>query len=68
MPESPSKSKSRPNEMTIIVVMITLMLLLPPIVVLWAFDGSYWLMPYLVWSAIILLSYFLQRHLNKNAV
>jgi len=54
--------------MTIIVVMITLMLLLPPIVVLWAFDGSYWLMPYLVWSAIILLSYFLQRHLNKNAV
>jgi Na+-driven multidrug efflux pump len=66
MPES--TSESRPNEITIIVVLIALLILLPPILVLWAFEGSYWLMPYLVWSAIILLSYFLQRHLKKHAV
>jgi hypothetical protein len=66
MPES--TSKSRPNEITIIVVLIALLLLLPPMLVLWAFNGSYWLAPYLVWSAIILLSYLLQRHLKKYAI
>jgi hypothetical protein len=66
MPES--TSESRPNEMTIIVVLIALLLLLPPLISLWAFEGSYWLTPYLVWSAIILLSYLLQRHLKKHAV
>jgi hypothetical protein len=60
-------SESRPNEITIIIVLIALLILLPPFIGLWAFEGSYWLMPYLIWSAIILLSYLLQRHLNKHA-
>jgi hypothetical protein len=66
MPES--TSESRPNEITIIVVLIVLLLLLPPLIGLWAFEGSYWLIPYLIWSVIILLSYLLQRHLKKHAV
>jgi hypothetical protein len=63
-----STSESRPTEITIIVALIALLILLPPLIGLWAFEGSYWLIPYLIWSAIILLSYLLQRHLKKHAV
>lgn len=64
----PPTSESRPNEITIIIVLIALLLLLPPLIGLWASEGSYWLTPYLIWSSIILLSYLLQRHLKKHAV
>jgi hypothetical protein len=63
-----STPETRPNEITIIVVLIALLLLLPPIVVLWSYNDSYWLVPYLIWSIIILLSYWLQRHLKKHAL
>jgi len=61
-------SKLRPTEITIIVLLISLLVLLPPLFTLWFSIDSPWLMPYLIWLGIILLSYWLQRLLRKHAI
>ncbi len=49
-------------------VLIALLLLLPPMSSLWFGSHVPWYLPYLVWLAIILLAYWLQRLLRKHAV
>jgi hypothetical protein len=63
-----SKSDIRPTEITIVVVLISLLVLLPPLLGLWFSSGSAWYLPYLIWFCIILLSFWLQRLLRKNAI
>ena len=58
----------RPTEITIIVVLISLLVLLPPLFTLWIDVDLPWYLPYLVWFGIILLSAWLQRVLRNNAV
>ena len=61
-------SDVRPTEITIIVVLISLLVLLPPLFTLWIDVDLPWYLPYLVWFGIILLSAWLQRVLRNNAV
>ncbi len=61
-------SDLRPTEITIVVVLIASLVLLPPLLGLWFSLDSPWYLPYLVWFGIILLSYYLQRLLRKNAI
>ena len=58
----------RPTEITIVVVLISLLILLPPLFTLWIDVDLPWYLPYLVWFGIILLSAWLQRVLRNNAV
>ena len=61
-------SDVRPTEITVIVVLISLLVLLPPLFTLWIDVDLPWYLPYLVWFGIILLSAWLQRVLRTNAV
>ena len=61
-------SDVRPTEITIVVVLISLLVLLPPLFTLWIDVELPWYLPYLVWFGIILLSAWLQRVLRSNAV
>ena len=61
-------SDVRPTEITIVVVLISLLVLLPPLFTLWIDVDLPWYLPYLVWFGIILLSAWLQRVLRNNAV
>jgi len=61
-------SDLRPTEITIVVALISLLILLPPLSNIWLAPDSPWFLPYLVWFAIILLSFWLQRLLRKHAV
>jgi len=61
-------SDLRPTEITIVVALISLLILLPPLSNLSLALDSPWFLPYLVWFAIILLSFWLQRLLRKHAV
>ena len=61
-------SDLRPTEITFVVVLFSALLLLPPLYYLWFSEESPWYLPYLVWSGIIVLSYYLQRLLRKNAI
>ena len=61
-------SDLRPTEITIVAVLISLLVLLPPLNGLWFALDSPWYLPYLTWFCIILLSYYLQRILRKNAI
>ncbi len=61
-------SELRPTEITIVVSLITLLILLPPLHSLWFNVESPWYLPYLVWSGIIGLTYWLQYLLRKHAV
>jgi hypothetical protein len=51
-----------------VVVLISLLVLLPPLLGLWISSDSAWYLPYLVWFCIILLSFWLQRLLRNNAI
>ena len=61
-------SDLRPTEITIVVLLISSLVLLPPLLDLWFSTDSPWYLPYLIWFGIIMLSYFLQRLLRKNAI
>ncbi len=61
-------SDTRPTEITIVLLLFSLLVLLPPLFSLWISIDSPWYLPYLVWLGIILLSYWLQRLLRKHAV
>ena len=61
-------SDLRPTEITIVVLLIASLVLLPPLLGLWFSVDSPWYLPYLIWFGIILLSYYLQRLLRKNAI
>ena len=61
-------SDLRPTEITIVVVLFSALVLLPPLLGLWFAGDKPWYMPYLIWLGIILLSYYLQRLLRKNAI
>ena len=61
-------SDLRPTEITIVVLLISSLVLLPPLLGLWFSPDSSWYLPYLIWFGLILLSYYLQRLLRKNAI
>ena len=61
-------SDLRPTEITLVVLLISSLVLLPPLLGLWFAPDSPWYLPYLIWLGIILLSYYLQRLLRKNAI
>ena len=61
-------SDLRPTEITIVAVLISLLVLLPPLSRIWFSTASPWYLPYLVWFGIILFSYWLQRLLRKHAI
>jgi len=61
-------SELRPTEITIVVLLISLLLLVPPLLSLWTDPDSPWFLPYLIWAGIILLCYWLQYLLRKHAV
>ena len=61
-------SELRPAEITIVVLLITLLVLLPPLLSLWISPESDWYLPYLVWLGIIAMVYGLQRLLSKHAI
>ena len=61
-------SDLRPTEITIVVLLISSLVLLPPLLDLWFSLDSPWYLPYLIWFGIIVLSYYLQRLLRKNAI
>jgi hypothetical protein len=61
-------SDFRATEITIVVVLISLLILLPPLSGIWFAIDSPWYLPYIVWFGIILLSFWLQRLLRKHAV
>ena len=61
-------SNLRPTEVTIVVVLISLLVLLPPLRALWFASDSAWYLPYLIWFCIISLSFWLQRLLRNNAI
>ncbi len=61
-------SESRTTEITVIVVLISLLILLPPLLEYWGDGSNPWYTPYLVWSGIIALTYFLQKLLRRHAV
>jgi hypothetical protein len=61
-------SEFRPTEITIVVVLISMLIFLPPLSAIWFALERPWYLPYLAWLGIILLSYCLQRLLRKHAV
>lgn len=58
---------SRFKERTIIVLLLVLFPLLPPLIDLWSNSNSYWFSPYIVWGAMIVAAYLLQRYLQKGS-
>jgi len=58
----------RPTEITLVVVLIASLVLLPPLLDLWMAPDSPWYLPYGVWFGVIMLSWYLQRLLRKNAL
>ena len=61
-------SELRPAEITIVVLVITVLILLPPLVTLWITTEVSWYIPYLVWLGIIFMIFGLQRLLSKPAL
>ena len=61
-------SELRPAEITIVILLITLLILLPPLVTLWISPEVSWFIPYLVWLGIIFMVFGLQRLLSKHAL
>lgn len=60
--------ESRSTEITVIVVLISILVLLPPMLGYWGDTTNPWYAPYLAWASIIALTFFLQRLLRKHAV
>ena len=61
-------SELRSTEITIVVLLVVLLVLLPPVRNFWSAVDNAWYLPYLIWLAIILLAFWLQRLLKKHAV
>lgn len=55
------------KERTTIVLLLVLLPLLSPLLELWSGDGSYWFSPYLIWVAMIIAAYLLQRHIARES-
>ena len=55
------------KERAIIVLLLVLLPLLSPLLELWSGAGSYWFSPYLIWGAMIVATYLLQRHLSRSS-
>jgi uncharacterized membrane protein len=51
----------------ILLLLFALFLLLSPIIAWWAADDSPWYTPYLIWSLLIALTYWLQRTIHRHA-
>lgn len=64
---SKGEPTGRVKERTIIVLLLVLLPLLSPIMELWSDSGSYWFSPYLIWAAMIVAAFLLQRHLAKES-
>lgn len=54
------------TERTLMVLVITLVLLLSPVSLLWGAVDAPWYSPYVTWAVIILLSWILQKHINRH--
>ena len=55
------------KERAIIVLLLVLLPLFSPLLELWSGAGSYWFSPYLIWGAMIVATYLLQRHLSRRS-
>ncbi len=64
----PQAPESRPTEITVIAVLVSLLILLPPMLEFWGEANNPWYIPYLVWFVIIVLTYLLQKLLRKHAI
>jgi hypothetical protein len=65
MMASPEK-KPKLNEYSVVALMFVLILLLSPLREFWAALDGPWYSPYLIWMVAIVVSWLLQRKLNKN--
>lgn len=52
----------------VLLFLFALFLLLSPLINWWAADDSLWYAPYLIWLAIIVLAFILQRRARRNAI
>ena len=55
------------KERSIVVLLLTLLIILPPLLGLWSHEDSHWFTPYLIWSGLITAAYLLQRQLRREA-
>ncbi|MDH3354805.1 MAG: hypothetical protein OEL79_06280 [Chromatiales bacterium] len=65
------RESTQPNrfaERTVIVLLLVLLPLLSPLLELWTGERAYWFTPYIIWGAMIVVAYLLQRYVNKDAV
>lgn len=53
-------------ELTLIALGLALMLIISPLTDWWASINAPWYSPYLIWAVAIIISWLLQRHLNKD--
>ncbi len=58
----------KPSELTVIAVIGALILLVSPLTEFWADLDAPWYSPYLVWSVAILISWLLQKYLNRHEI
>jgi len=61
-------SLNRIAELTVIVLLLVLLPLLSPLLELWASEEGCWFSPYIIWGAMIVAAYLLQRYVNRDAV
>ncbi len=54
------------KERTIIVLLLVVLPVLPPLLDFWGNPGSYWFSPYLIWGAMIVAAWLLQRHQQQG--
>ena len=65
---SSNTPEGRKTEISLIVILVSILMLLPPVLNLWAEADNPWYIPYLVWLGIIVLTFFLQRVLRKHVI
>ena len=68
MPETQQFPQGRTVELTVVVLLLSTVLLIDPLLSLWATASSHWLTPYAIWALIIVLGWLLQRKCGANAV
>lgn len=63
---SPSPPNERLRERSLLVALLALLLFASPLTLWWAAEGAHWLLPYLLWLAIILLAGVLHLRFGRR--
>jgi len=66
MPQPSLNSKTSIRELTVLAVILLLLLLLSPLIDIWADLNAPWYSPYIIWAIAIFLSWRLQRRVSKH--